>query len=122
VTNTSGSAVEDLLAIADSLSAIPRALRDVVEMLDAGYTRKLRERCGITSASMAETLGCAEAEVADWERGIEQPRFDLALRLQALMRELERQLIEDGRMGYAIGYTPVPAVVMVPAVVSVLTT
>lgn len=108
---------EALLGIREKLAAeilaTSEALLDVHAMLTAGYVRRLRERAGISQQALGEILGCTQAIVSEWETGTKKPGAELGLRLHAVMRKFEEQLIADGQMGYAIGYTPVPAVVSV---------
>lgn len=109
-----GPPVDELLAtskalLADELLATSKALLDVRAMLAAGYVKRTRELCGISQQAFADVLGCTQAIVSEWETGAKQPGAALGLRLHALMRRLETQLIEDGWMQRE--GEPVPAVV-----------
>ena len=96
----------------DELLATSRALLDVREMLAAGYLRRVREAAGVSQQAVADALGCSQPCICDYENKVTTPGVELGLRLHALIRKLEAQLVEDGRFSYE-NFTPVPAVVSV---------
>lgn len=53
--------------------------------------RSERRRLGLSSAQLADLLGCSESAVTRWETGTRAPRPQLLLRLLALLTQLRVQ-------------------------------
>jgi len=95
----------------DDLSRVAAALKDLSEQLVSGYAAKVRVRAGANQTSVAQKIGVDQRTLSAWETGTATPKSaELALRYHLLLAEMEQQPVEAGSMGYALGYTPVPAV------------
>ena len=57
--------------------------------------RSERRRLGLSSAQLADLLGCSESAVTRWETGTRAPRPQLLLRLHALLIQLRVQQRHD---------------------------
>lgn len=66
------------------------ALTCTRRMLDMD-PRSERRRLGLSSAQLADLLGCSESAVTRWETGSRVPRPQQLLRLQALLVQLRGQ-------------------------------
>jgi DNA-binding transcriptional regulator YiaG len=93
---------------------------DLAVMASQGYLAKLRRLAGISQDTLAETLGCSQAAVSQWEAGNKPVDRSVALRWHALARALEAQLVSAGALRVqlpenAANRAPAAAAVPMPA-------
>lgn len=66
-----------------------RAIRGRMKARD-GSGRTLRIAAGLSLADLAEELDVDKATLSRWERGLESPRRNAAIRYERLIDQLER--------------------------------
>ena len=97
-----------------------RAIEDLTTMVAQDHLARIRRLAGISQDVIATTLGCSQAAVSQWERGVVPPDPALALRLHSLVRALEASLVAEGKWAQPMdvpgNWSPPPAVVPAPVV------
>jgi transcriptional regulator with XRE-family HTH domain len=67
----------------------PLALALVRQLAASGTGRQIRIRAGLSLAEVAEPVGVGRAAISRWERGLQLPTGEPALRWGALLTELD---------------------------------
>lgn len=65
------------------------AIARVRSWLRTGRARQIRERARVSQADLGHAIGSDGPQISRWEAGKAQPRRDYALKLAALLAELE---------------------------------
>ena len=59
------------------------------------YFKKARNDCGYTQKEVAKELKIHQSNVSDWENDVSRPEYEKLIELDADVRSVERDLLDD---------------------------